>query len=41
MKWNGMEWNGMEYGMEYGIRNTEYGMLLYRGKIKRDLKTTI
>jgi hypothetical protein len=33
-EWNGMEWNGMEW-------NTEYGMLLYRGKIKRDLKTTI
>jgi hypothetical protein len=31
--WNEMEWNG--------IWNMEYGMLLYRGKIKRDLKTTI
>jgi len=37
MKWNGMKWNEMEYG----IWNMEYGMLLYRGKIKRDLKTTI
>ena len=33
MEWN-MEWNGMEW-------NVEYGMLLYRGKIKRDLKATI
>jgi hypothetical protein len=32
----------MEYGMEYGMKwNMDYGMLLYRGKIKRDLKTTI
>ena len=31
----------MEWNTEYGIRNMEYGMLLYRGKIKRDLKTTI
>jgi hypothetical protein len=32
MEWN--IWNEMEY-MEWN------GMLLYRGKIKRDLKTTI